>query len=172
MSKQNLFVTIWKKVHVQCDLWLKHSDPVLHLEGKSGSPAAVRMCVCPPEPVECQKPCQNGGVCVGFNVCRCADGFSGGLCETGKSTSASRFGSISVSFARVLRLLGVFTSCPQRSPPPVCPPADTAPPAARITPAHVLRARLDCAAKNCEWTVVLPFVYSVFGLKFPHSFDN
>lgn len=37
----------------------------------------------PSEPVQCQKPCKNGGVCVGLNRCRCAKGFTGSLCETG-----------------------------------------------------------------------------------------
>lgn len=38
----------------------------------------------PTEPVQCQKPCRNGGVCVGFNRCRCAKGFTGEVCETGQ----------------------------------------------------------------------------------------
>ncbi|MEQ2211621.1 hypothetical protein XENOCAPTIV_009559 [Xenoophorus captivus] len=40
----------------------------------------------PSEPVHCQKPCRNGGVCVGLNRCRCAKGFTGSLCETGVTT--------------------------------------------------------------------------------------
>lgn len=37
----------------------------------------------PSEPVACQKPCKNGGVCVGLDRCRCAKEFTGSLCETG-----------------------------------------------------------------------------------------
>lgn len=35
------------------------------------------------EPVQCVKPCNNGGECVGLNRCRCSTGFAGDLCETG-----------------------------------------------------------------------------------------
>lgn len=42
----------------------------------------------PSEPVQCQKPCKNGGVCVGLNRCRCAKGFTGNICETGWSVCA------------------------------------------------------------------------------------
>lgn len=36
-----------------------------------------------PEPVQCLKACQNGGVCVGVNRCRCPAGFIGTFCENG-----------------------------------------------------------------------------------------
>uniref|UniRef100_A0A3B4H350 EGF-like domain-containing protein n=1 Tax=Pundamilia nyererei TaxID=303518 RepID=A0A3B4H350_9CICH len=39
--------------------------------------------VCQCIPVVCQKPCINGGVCVGLNRCRCTKGFTGELCEQG-----------------------------------------------------------------------------------------
>ena len=37
----------------------------------------------PSEPVQCHRPCKNGGVCVGLNRCRCAKGFTGSICEIG-----------------------------------------------------------------------------------------
>ncbi|KAM3911413.1 epidermal growth factor-like protein 7 isoform 2-T2 [Leptodactylus fuscus] len=32
--------------------------------------------------VSCHLPCQNGGVCVGYNRCRCSEGWSGNHCQT------------------------------------------------------------------------------------------
>lgn len=42
------------------------------------------------EPVDCQKPCKNGGDCVGLNRCRCTTGFTGDLCEQGWSMSVEQ----------------------------------------------------------------------------------
>ncbi len=30
----------------------------------------------------CIPPCQNGGDCIGNNLCKCADGFTGNICQT------------------------------------------------------------------------------------------
>lgn len=46
----------------------------------------------PSELLQCQRPCRNGGVCVGFNRCQCAKGFVGELCETGQCAARARAG--------------------------------------------------------------------------------
>ena len=33
----------------------------------------------------CNPVCQNGGVCVGSNKCKCKSGYSGHLCEYGET---------------------------------------------------------------------------------------
>ncbi|KAG8536554.1 hypothetical protein GDO81_026107 [Engystomops pustulosus] len=35
--------------------------------------------------VSCPLPCHNGGACVGYNQCRCSEGWSGVHCQTGKT---------------------------------------------------------------------------------------
>lgn len=100
----------------------------------------------PSEPVQCEKPCKNGGVCVGLNRCRCAKGFVGTLCETG------RFVSVWKTF---LRLRFALTPLPcgvrlQQWPSPVYRRAGTGPRAVLTTPAPAPRALLACAVRDCK----------------------
>jgi len=33
--------------------------------------------------VTCKRPCQNGGICLGLNRCKCPNGYGGSVCQHG-----------------------------------------------------------------------------------------
>lgn len=74
----------------------------------------------PTEPVQCQKLCRNGGVCMGFNRCRCVKGFTGEVCETGQCAACARAGFTPLPLAFEVYL---FSTCSCDH--PLCAPLST-----------------------------------------------
>ena len=57
--------------------------------------------------VVCLPVCRNGGVCVSVNVCQCADGFEGDVCERSLNTNGNGDGGLDVNVVYIVVVVGV-----------------------------------------------------------------